>query len=145
VADVFDASFRVEDILGRFWGSTGGAVFPSDADESESNKSSTRAEAGVVSLPRAKVEDILFLEILTLMGEFFSAMPSPNNYATNFWLSFKGLGRASFYTGRTLGDAFICPKLSFTSEPTPYQQTCASAPWAQDGAGRAPRPIQKRD
>jgi hypothetical protein len=92
---VSNALFRVEDFLGCFQGGVGGAVSPSNVDELESNKSSTRAEAGVVSLPRAKVEDVFYLEILTPTREVFSATPSPDDSATNFLLNFKGLARAS--------------------------------------------------
>jgi hypothetical protein len=95
VPDVFDASFGAKGFLGCFQGGVGGAVSPSDADEPESNKSRARAKAGVVSLPHAKVEDIHFLEILTPTGEVFLAMPSPDDCATNLFLDFKGLARAS--------------------------------------------------
>jgi hypothetical protein len=68
---------------------------PSEADEPKPNKSITQAEVQLASLPHVGVEDIFFLAVLTLVGEVFLALLSPEDYATNFLLVFKGLARAS--------------------------------------------------
>jgi hypothetical protein len=91
----FRCILHSRNFLGHFQGSIRGVVSPLDVDEPESNKSNTRAKAGVVLLPRTKVDDVFFLEISMPMGEVFSAMPSPDDCATNFLLGFKGLARAS--------------------------------------------------
>jgi hypothetical protein len=71
----------MEDSRGRFWGLLKGTASPSDADESEPNKSS----ACLGFLPAS----------LTLAREVFSVALSSDDLAANFMLHFKGLAKAS--------------------------------------------------
>jgi hypothetical protein len=77
----FGICFKTEDSLGRFRGLLEGSASSLDADESEPNKSSARFGF----LPAA----------LTPEREAFCTSLSPEDFAGNFVLRFKGLAKAS--------------------------------------------------
>jgi hypothetical protein len=90
VEEGFGISLRRRDFLGCFWGGFGGAVSSSNANEPESNKFSTCFGAQVTPLKPAEVEDVFLPATLMLTIESFLAGLSPEYFAANLLLHFKG-------------------------------------------------------
>jgi hypothetical protein len=67
------------------------AASPSEVDEPESNKSSARVKALAAPLVPAKVMELFPPTIFMFAEEVFSEILSPKDYATNFFLCFRGL------------------------------------------------------